>query len=76
MCLGVCHFGGRFVLGTGLRSDHMSRECPAPRMNGNQFQGGQDRRTERDTLSGTSPQPSPLLHPPYSRPASRPVSVL
>jgi len=30
-------------------------------MNGNQFQGGQDRRTERDTLSGTSPQPSPLL---------------
>ena len=29
--------------------DHMSRDCPNPRMNGT---NGQERRTERDTLSG------------------------
>lgn len=35
-----------------LMLDHQSRECPEPRMNGNY--GGHQRRTERDTLSGTS----------------------
>jgi hypothetical protein len=36
---------------SNLMSDHMSRECPQPRQNGHGGQG-QERRTERDTLSG------------------------
>ena len=33
-----------------LMSDHMSRDCPTAGQNGSY---GQQRRTERDTLSGT-----------------------
>ena len=46
-----CKSPGNVPFTQKLTSDHMSRECPQPRQN-NYGGQGQERRTERDTLSG------------------------